>query len=117
MPRAKTNVARKKKVKRWLKQAKGYWGDRSKRYTHARETVVRGLMFATRDRKVKKREFRQLWIARINAACRNADITYNKFIAGLKKAKVELDRKSLADLAVHDATAFKKLVDLAKGKN
>lgn len=116
MPRARTNVARKKKVKRWLKQAEGYWGDRSKRYTIARETVMRGMVFAYRDRRVKKREFRSLWIARINAACRAAGTTYKSFITGLKKAKVTLDRKALADLAVNDAASFKKLIELSKSK-
>lgn len=116
MSRVKTNVARHKKVKRWLKQAKGYWGDRSDRYTIARETVMRGMVFAYRDRKVKKREFRYLWIARINAACRECGTTYSRFMNGLKKAKIVLDRKSLAELAVSDAAAFKKLVDLTKQK-
>lgn len=114
MPRAKYNVARRKRVKRWLKQAKGYWGDRSKRYTIARETVARGLMFATRDRRVKKREFRALWIARINAACRSAGVTYSRFMNGLKKAKVSLNRKSLAEIAATDSAAFKKLVEMVK---
>lgn len=117
MPRAKANVARKRKVKRWLKQAKGYWGDRSKRYTHARDTVHRAMRFAYRDRKVKKREFRALWIARINAACRSVDITYSRFIDGLKKAKVVLDRKALAQIAVDDMATFKMLVDIAKQKH
>jgi large subunit ribosomal protein L20 len=116
MPRVKGNVARKRRVKRWLKQAKGYWGDRSKRYVIARDTVARGLVFAYRDRKVRKREFRYLWISRINAACRAAGITYSKFISGLKKAKINLDRKSLADLAVNDSATFKKLIELAKPK-
>lgn len=116
MSRVKTNVARRKRVKRWLKQAKGYWGDRSKRYTIARESVARGLVFAYRDRRVKKREFRSLWIARINAACRAAGVNYNRFMNGLKKAKVALDRKSLAELAVNDAVTFKKLVELAKSR-
>jgi large subunit ribosomal protein L20 len=103
---------RKKKV---LKAAKGYWGDRSKRYKHARGTVERGMVFAYRDRKVRKREFRALWITRINAACRQYDLTYSRFINGLMKAKVALDRKMLADIAVRDPKAFEKLVEISRG--
>lgn len=117
MARVKTNVARKRRVKRTLKAAKGYWGDRSKRYRHAKLTVMRAEVYAFRDRKCKKREFRSLWIVRINAAARAAGLTYSRFIQGLKKAKIELDRKSLAELAVNDAGAFSKLVEIAKGNS
>lgn len=115
MARVKTSVARKRRIKRTLKAAKGYWGDRSKRYRHAKLTVMRAKSFAYRDRKRKKRDFRKLWIARINAASRAEGLTYSRFIQGLKKAQVGLDRKSLAELAVNDAAAFNKLVEIAKG--
>ncbi len=114
MARVKTNVARKRRIKRTLKAAKGYWGDRSKRYRHAKLTVMRAESYAYRDRKRKKRDFRKLWIARINAASRAEGLTYSRFIQGLKKAQVGLDRKSLAELAVNDAAAFNKLVEIAK---
>jgi len=115
MAKARHSVATKKRKKRLLKQAKGFWGDRSKQYQQARRTLMHALVYAYRDRRIKKRLFRRLWIARINAACRAADITYSKFMNGLKKAKVTIDRKILADLAVKDTQAFKKLVDIAKG--
>lgn len=115
MARVKTNVARKRRIKRVLKAAKGYWGDRSKRYRHAKLTVMRAEAFAYRDRKVKKRNFRKLWISRINAASRMGGLTYSRFIQGLKKAQVQLDRKSLAELAVNDINAFNKLVEIARG--
>jgi len=115
MAKARHSVATKKRKKRLLKQAKGFWGDRSKQYQQARRTLMHALVYAYRDRRIKKRVFRRLWIARINAACRAAGITYSKFMNGLKKAKVTIDRKILADLAVKDTQAFKKLVDIAKG--
>lgn len=115
MSKVKHSVATKKRKKRVLKQAKGFWGDRSKQYQQARRALMHALAYAYRDRRVKKREFRRLWIARINAACRAAGITYSKLINGLKKAKVVLDRKILAELAVRDSAAFKKLVEIAKG--
>lgn len=111
----KLAVKRHKRKKRLLKQAKGFWGDRSKQYQQARRTLMRAWAFSYRDRKRRKREFRRLWIARINAACRNLGISYNKFISGLKKAKVGLDRKMLAEMAVRDNRAFGKLVEIAKG--
>ena len=114
MAKIKHSVATRKRKKRLLKKAKGYWGDRSKQYRQARRALMHALVYAYRDRRVKKRDFRRLWIARINAACRAAGITYSKFISGLKQAKVSLDRKILADLAVKDAHAFKKLVEIAK---
>jgi large subunit ribosomal protein L20 len=115
MAKIKHSVATRKRKKRTLKKAKGFWGDRSKQYRQARRALMHALVYAYRDRKVKKREFRSLWITRINAACRAEGITYSAFIKGLKKAKVSLDRKILADLAVRDSAAFKKLVGLAKG--
>jgi len=115
MAKIKHSVATRKRKKRLLKKVKGYWGDRSKQYRQARRALMHALVYAYRDRRVKKRDFRRLWIARINAACRAAGITYSQFISGLKKAKVSLDRKILADLAVKDAHTFKKLVEIAKG--
>ena len=114
MSRVKHSPARRRRKKRLLRQAKGYYGDRSKQYQQARRTVARALAYAYRDRRVKKRQFRRLWIARINAACRSAGLKYSQFINGLKKAKIGLDRKSLADLAVKDRQAFKKLIEIAK---
>ena len=115
MAKVKHSVATRKRKKRLLKKAKGYWGDRSKQFQQARRSLMHALVYAYRDRRVKKRTFRRLWIIRINAACRAYGITYSKFINGLKKAKVSLDRKILADLAVRDSQAFKKLVEIAKG--
>lgn len=115
MARIKHSVSTRARKKRVLKAAKGFYGDRSRRYRLAKETLARALRFATRDRKVRKREFRSLWIIRINAACREHGLTYSGFMAGLKKAKIVLDRKILAELAVNDAAAFKKLVEAARG--
>jgi large subunit ribosomal protein L20 len=115
MARVRHSPARRKRKKRLLKQAKGYYSDRSKQYQQARRTVSRALVYAYRDRRRKKREFRRLWIVRINAACRGAGIKYSQLIQGLKKAKINLDRKILADLAVRDSAAFKKLVEIVKG--
>jgi len=114
MSKVKHSVATRKRKKRLLKEAKGFWGDRSKQFQQARRALMHALVYAYRDRRVKKREFRGLWIARINAACREAGITYSAFMSGLKKAKINLDRKILADLAVRDNHAFKKLVELVK---
>jgi large subunit ribosomal protein L20 len=114
MSKIKHSVATKKRKKKVLKQAKGFWGDRSKQFQQARRSLMHAMVYAYRDRRVKKRTFRALWISRINAACRATGITYGKFISGLKKAKINLDRKVLADLAVKDIQAFKKLVEIAK---
>lgn len=114
MPRVRHGVAGRKRRKRFIKKAKGYFLGRSKLYVAARETVKRSLAFASRDRKVRKREFRRLWTIRINAACRAQGLTYSRFMKGLKEAKVGLDRKQLANLAVQDAPAFQELVELAK---
>ena len=103
---------RKKKV---LKQAKGQFGHRSRRYKQAKNSVVKGLTYAYRDRKVKKREFRRLWIIRISAACNELGVTYSRFIKGLNDANVEMNRKVISELAVSSPAAFKKLVDVAKG--
>jgi large subunit ribosomal protein L20 len=115
MAKIKHSVATRRRKKRTLKAAKGFWGDRSKQYQQAKRALMHALVYAYRDRRVKKREFRSLWITRINAACRINEITYSKFINGLKKAKITLDRKIMADLAVRDASAFKKLVEIARG--
>ena len=114
MAKAKHSVATRKRKKKVLKQAKGFWGDRSKQYQQAKRVLMHALKYAYRDRKNKKREIRSLWIVRINAACRQAGITYSVFMNGLKKAKINLDRKILADLAVRDSHAFKKLVEIVK---
>lgn len=115
MVKVKHSAATRKRKKKVLKKAKGYWGDRSKQFQQARRALMHALVYAYRDRRNKKREFRRLWITRINAACRAAGITYSAFIKGLKKSKVALDRKILADLAVKDSQAFKRLVEIAKG--
>ena len=115
MAKVQLSAARRRRKKRLLKLAKGQWGARSKRYKIAKRSVMRSLVFSYRDRKVKKRMFRRLWIIRINNACRLAGIKYSQFILGLKKAKIQLDRKMLADLAVNDANTFKKLVEISKG--
>jgi large subunit ribosomal protein L20 len=99
-----------------LKMAKGYWGARRRAYKLAQDTVLRGLKFAYRDRRVRKRDFRQLWIARINAAARLHGLSYSTFMHGLKLAQVELDRKTLADLAVRDAEAFGHIAAIAKAQ-
>ena len=116
MAKIKHSVATRKRKKKVLKKAKGYWGDRSKQFQQARRALLHAQVYAYRDRKVKKRELRGLWIVRINAACRELGTTYSVFMAGLKKAKVNLDRKILADIAVRDSAAFKKLVELVKPK-
>ena len=116
MARVKHRVASKKRRKRVLKAAKGFTGGRSKLFRTAKETVIRAQAFSSKDRKLKKRNFRNLWIVRINAACRSYGIKYSQFINGLKKAKVGLDRKILAELAVSNKTAFKKLVELVQPK-
>lgn len=116
MAKIKHSVATRKRKKKVLKRAKGFWGDRSKQFRQARRALLHALVYAYRDRKVKKREFRSLWIARINAACRAEGVTYSAFMNGLKKSKIALDRKILADLAVKDSNAFKKIVEIAKGR-
>jgi len=114
MPRAATNVASRNRRKKVLKAAKGARGARSRLYRTAKETLDKGLAYATRDRKVKKRVFRNLWIIRINAEAKKLGIAYNRFINGLKKAGIDLDRKILAEIAVKDKKAFAELVEVAK---
>ena len=116
MPRVKRSVTAKKKRRKILKWAKGFFGARSRLLRTATEAVDRSMKYAYRDRRVRKRDFRQLWIARINAAARLNDVTYSRFIAGIKKAGLVLDRKILADLAVHDPNAFSKIAAVAKGE-
>ncbi len=112
--RIKRAVNAVKKRRKILKLAKGYFGGRSKRYRVAREAVMKAQMYAYIGRKNKKRDFRSLWIARINAACRLNGLSYSKFMFGLKKADVALNRKVLADIAVNDAKGFTALVEVAK---
>src|SRR5919202_1504952 len=114
MPRVKRSVAARKKRRKVLGQAKGYWGLKKSSYRYAKEQVDHSLTYAYRDRKHKKRTFRRLWIMRINAGARANGLSYNQFIAGLKKAEIELDRKVLADLAVEDPQAFGQIADKAK---
>src|SRR5881397_4350577 len=114
MPRVKRSVHARKKRRKVLEQAKGYWGLKSKSYRYAKEQVERSLVYAYRDRKAKKRTFRQLWITRINAAARLNGLSYNQFINGCGKAGIELDRKVLADLAVSDPAAFGAIAERAK---
>ncbi len=116
MPRSTNTAASKKRRKKVFKRAKGFFSGRRKLFRTAHETVVRAMAFATRDRKQRKRHFRVLWTQRINAACRQNGTTYSRFIAGLKRANIQLDRKVLADLAARDSAAFKKLVELAGKK-
>ena len=114
MPRVKSNVVRLKRKKQVMKAARGAYGGRSKLWKAAKETVERGWRYAYRDRKNKKREFRRLWIVRINAAAHQHDMTYSAFMNGLKKAGIEVDRKILADIAVRDPQAFSTLADQAR---
>lgn len=114
MPRATNAPASRKRRKRMLKKAKGFRGSRSKLYRYAKDAVYKSQSWAYRDRKNRKRNFRRLWIQRISAAARNNDITYSRFMEGLKASGIELDRKVLADIAVQDADAFKALADKAK---
>ena len=114
MPRVKggtIHAARRKKV---LNEAKGYFGSKHRLYRTAKEQVMHSLSYAYRDRRQKKRDFRKLWITRINAACRNNDISYSKFINGLAKAGVEVNRKMLSEVAINDSAAFTALVNVAK---
>lgn len=114
MPRVTGAPARKRRKKKILKVAKGYFGGRKNLYRTAKDAVEKGWEHAYRDRKKKKRNFRQLWITRINAAAREHDLSYSRFMNGLKKAGIELDRKALADLAVHSPESFAALADRAR---
>lgn len=114
MPRALGKVAARARRKKFIKRAKGFWGKRKNRYRAARETVARAERFSGRDRKQKKREMRSLWIIRVNAAARENGITYGQLIHGLNQARVTVDRKILADLALNDPAGFKAFAELAK---
>ena len=114
MPRTKRGTVARKRRKKILKLAKGYYGAKSKLFRVANQAVMRSLSYAYRDRKQKKRDFRKLWIARINAAARADGMSYSRFINGLKKADVKINRKVLADMAVNDKTAFSRLVEVAR---
>lgn len=114
MPRVRSTVVRLKRKKQVMKAARGAFGARSKLWKAAKENVERGWKYAYRDRKNKKRDFRKLWIIRINAAAHQHDLSYSRFMNGLKKAGVEIDRKVLSDIAINDADAFAALADKAK---
>jgi len=114
MPRVKRSINAKKKRRKILKLAKGFFGARKRIYTLATESVEKALKYAYRDRKTRKRNFRQLWIARINAAVRSEGMTYSRFMDGIKKAGIVLDRKILADLAVHEPARFSEIVSMVK---
>lgn len=116
MARVKVGVTAHARHKKIIKLAKGYRGTRSRLFKKANESVMKALSYALRDRRAKKREFRKLWIARINAATRAQGLSYSRFICGLTKAGVIVNRKMLADLAINDAAAFTKLVEVAKAK-
>ena len=114
MPRVKTGIVRRRRHKKILKMAKGFYSARRKHYRKAKEAVEHALVYAFRDRKAKKRDFRRLWIIRINAGCRLNDINYSRFMNGLKIAGIELDRKILADMAMNDPVSFTTVVATAK---
>lgn len=114
MTRVKRGPTARRKRKKILRQAKGYWGARHRQYRTAKEAVMRAGRFAYRDRRRRKREFRRLWVARINAGARSLGLNYSRFMAGLAKANIEIDRKILADLALNDPPAFARLADAAK---
>ena len=114
MPRASNRVASRRRRKKIMKDAKGYRGSRRKRYKLAKNAVEKGLEHAYRDRRRKKRDFRRLWITRINAAARQNGLTYSRMIHGLDEAGVEINRKMLADMAINDTVAFAQLVETAK---
>lgn len=114
MPRATNSPASRKRRKRTLAKAKGFRGFRSKLFRYAKDAVRKAMTYAYRDRKVRKRDFRKLWIARINAATRAQGMSYSRFIEGLKAASIEMDRKVLADIAVKDESAFQALIQQAK---
>ena len=114
MPRATNAPASRRRRKKYIKAAKGYFGSRHRLYRTAREAVERAGQYAYRDRRQRKRAFRRLWIARINAAARAEGLSYSRFMNGLKRANVEIDRKMLAEIAVRDAVAFKELVEVAR---
>jgi large subunit ribosomal protein L20 len=114
MPRVKRGVTARARHKKVLKEAKGYYGARSRIYRVAKQAVTKAAQYAYRDRRQRKRQFRQLWIARINAGAREHGLSYSVFMNGLKKSEIEVDRKILADIAVHDKAGFAALVEAAK---
>ncbi|MEC9483468.1 MAG: 50S ribosomal protein L20 [Halomonas sp.] len=114
MTRVKRGVVARRRHKKILKQAKGYYGARSRVFRVAKQAVIKAGQYAYRDRRQRKRQFRALWISRINAAARQNGLSYSRFIAGLKQAGIEIDRKVLADLAVHEKAAFAAIVEKAK---
>ncbi|WP_227369600.1 50S ribosomal protein L20 [Halomonas sp. M20] len=114
MSRVKRGVVARRRHKKIMKQAKGYYGARSRVFRVAKQAVIKAGQYAYRDRRQRKRQFRALWIARINAAARQNGLSYSRFIAGLKKSGIEIDRKVLADLAVHEKATFAAIVDKAK---
>ena len=114
MPRAVDGTRRSERRKKILNQAKGYWGRRSTNFRTAKDAVAKAGLYSFRDRKRKKREFRRLWITRISAACRNEGMTYSRFINGLAKAEVEINRKALSNMAIEDPKAFSALVEKSK---
>ncbi len=114
MPRATNSPASRRRRKRVIKKAKGYRGNRSKLFRYAKDAIFKAQTWAYRDRKNRKRNFRALWVQRINAAVRARDLTYSRFIEGLTAAGVELDRKVLSDIAIHDSAAFDEIVTRAK---
>lgn len=114
MPRVKRGVNAKKKKKKILGMAKGYFGSKSRKYRPAKEQVTKSLAYSYRDRRAKKRDFRKLWIIRINAAARDNGLSYSRFMNGLRLAEVEIDRKVLSELAVNDPMAFTELAEIAK---
>ena len=115
MARVKSGVTARKRHKKVLKQAKGYYGAKSKLYRPANQAVMKSLHYAYSGRKQRKRDFRKLWISRINAAARLNGMNYSTFINGLKKANIEINRKVLSEMAIHDPEGFSKLVEIAKG--
>ena len=114
MSRVKRSVVSRARRKKVLKQAKGYYGARSRQFKVAKQAVIKAGQYAYRDRRQRKRQFRQLWVVRINAAAREHGLSYSRFIAGLKKAAIDVDRKVLADLAIHEKDVFAQLAEQAK---
>ena len=114
MTRVKRGIATKKRHKRLLKQTKGYWGQRKNVFKRAKETLLRAMAYAFKSRKLLKRDMRSLFITRINAACSAEELSYSKFMAGLKKSNVDLNRKMLSQLAIYDPKAFSRLVEIVK---
>lgn len=114
MPRVKNSPTTRARRKKWLKRAKGSFGKRKSCYKIAKATATKGLVYAYRDRKKRKSDFRRLWITRINIACRENGVSYSKFMNGLKKASILLDRKQLSELAIQEPNAFKKLVEITQ---